>query len=324
MKRYLILPLFIPFYGCENRCIYCNQNLITGEEGELLDSVERQLAGWLTRGKQWDEIAFYGGTFAGLSKDCRKKLYELARPLSLPIRVSTCPDSISDEFISEIQKYHIKTVELGVQSLSESVLAANGRNYRPADVFSVFERLASLVDTSAQFMPGMYKETREDLILTAENSSILKATYARIYPTVVLQDTQLFFLYKQGDFVPLSASEMLLRTTWLYICLEAAGTKVIRVGLPPEAEGIVAGFVHPAMGALVQTLIVAAYALTSGKLPSFLSGGYKGALKKFSLPQEEGVATIHDVCLRLKEDLGEGGEWFSQKQIASFACGLVS
>ncbi len=323
-KRYKILPVFVPFSGCKTRCLYCDQTAVTGFGGaEIIKSAETQIKIWLARSMEWDEVAFYGGTFTRLPAETRVKLYELAHPYH--IRLSTCPDSVDAAFEAELKEYPIKTVELGVQSLSETVLRLNRREYGLSEVKNVFRRLTPLVDTSAQFMTGMYGETRDDLLLTASFVPELRSEYARIYPTVVFAGTGLHEKMQSGEYVPISAVESLMRSAWMYISLEAASCRVIRIGLPPEARERIAGGVwHDSYGELVKTLAAAIYAEKTGAVPDIPGfSGYKNFLRvNLNLPREHGVDTMRKVAERLKELYDAGDKWFAEKQVFDFSCGL--
>lgn len=323
-KKHKILPLFIPFQGCRYRCVYCNQNNITGitDKEELVRSVESQLARWMSMSEEWDEVAFYGGTFTRIPFSVRQKLYSLIP--ELPVRLSTCPDSLADDFLNEIEEYNIKTVELGVQSLSSAVLSANGRSYKPKEAIDTLNLLYGRCETSVQLMTGMFKETRKDFLKTCDGLTSVKATFARIYPTLVMENTLLEEYYRKGRFVPDTPSETIMKAAWLYILLESAGIRVIRMGLPPEAEGIIAGFKHPAFGDIVKTVIIYAFVRLYEHLPNGNFGGYKRTIKcKFILPVMEEVTSFPQVVCMVNKKVENGLGWFAMKDVEAFATKLA-
>lgn len=57
------------------------------------------------------------------------------------IRISTRPDAIDDEIIDILRAYGVKTVELGAQSMCDSVLSANKRGHTREDVIFSSKRL---------------------------------------------------------------------------------------------------------------------------------------------------------------------------------------
>jgi len=48
--KYNILPVFIPFSGCKNICLFCNQEHITGEnKRDVVKNVDEQLQYYLNK-----------------------------------------------------------------------------------------------------------------------------------------------------------------------------------------------------------------------------------------------------------------------------------
>ncbi|MDR2870162.1 MAG: radical SAM protein [Deferribacteraceae bacterium] len=324
------MPIFIPFMGCKSRCIYCNQYAISGvtSANDIIASVQAQMARWRATATRWDELAFYGGTFGQLPVALRHKLYELAMPL--PIRYSTCPESITPELAAEMTQNNVSTVELGVQSLSERVLRLNGRNYSVNDVSQAFSLIPAGIKKACQLMVGMYGESQADVALTAAGLAALKPDYIRIYPTLILKNTELEAYFKDGRFAPLPASEILLRAAWLYIHGETSSSRVIRIGLPPEAddsEMIAGGWWHPACGELVRTLVIESWLRINVK-PEIdfhpLLYGYKATLKerfaKLSLREAPAHGIMKPITANLRAHYSaEPAKWFSEQGNIAFA-----
>jgi histone acetyltransferase (RNA polymerase elongator complex component) len=314
-KRY-ILPVFLPFAGCANRCVYCDQEAITGyPPDKILYSAQNQIDEWRARRSQWDEIAFYGGTFAGLNKSLRLALYDMAA--GTPVRISTCPDSIDGAFMTEAEE-RVSVMELGVQSLSDEVLKMNGRRYTSAYVLTLFKELKLKCKTSAQFMTGLFGETRERFQESCERVSALEADFARIYPTVILPGAPLARMAADKEFFPLEPAESVLRTAWLYIALTARNIKVIRISLPQgfNTAGY-GGFYHHAFGEIVKTVTAYASFLKGGVLPEGF-GGYRGALKKLNGQYTE----FSDISRQLSE-MYSAAEWLESAALRSFTEGLL-
>jgi histone acetyltransferase (RNA polymerase elongator complex component) len=310
VKKHYILPVFLPFAGCTGKCVYCDQAAITGlGEEDILSSAARQINVWKLRRKEWNELAYYGGSFAGLNKDVRQELYALAKPY--PVRISTSPDSVTDDFIKETGRF-IRTLELGIQSLSDDVLKKNGRKYTADYAISLLKRLKGVgCETAAQFMTGLYGETREEFIKTCGRVKELAADYARIYPTLVFPGSP---LAKITDFVPLAPAESILRTAWLYIILTSSGIKVIRIALPQGGAEEGEGFRHRAFGDLVKTVTCYAYFVKQGVLLAGF-GGYRGALGKLngkSSPADFGKAA------RALASLYSAEEWLNDMDLKRF------
>ena len=55
-KKQLIVPIFIPQYGCPHQCVFCNQQRITGsaklpEVSEVADTIDAYLRTWKEIGR---------------------------------------------------------------------------------------------------------------------------------------------------------------------------------------------------------------------------------------------------------------------------------
>ena len=107
-----------------------------------------------------------------------------------------------------------------------------------------------------QLLPGLPGETWQTLVETAVRASRLQADICRIYPVLVIEDTELADRVRQGSYTPLTIEEAVAYSAFLKIYLEKQGTEVIRVGLQSTEDfdagrGIVGGPYAPAFGELV-------------------------------------------------------------------------
>lgn len=277
MKKNRILPVFIPFLGCNNQCIYCNQQAITGKKiVSLYEDCNNQIKEYFNICTNWDEIAFFGGSFTCMDSSDRKTLYMLAHENGFRnIRISTRPDCIDEETVEELLKNNVKTVELGIQSTSDRVLKQNGRSYTNKTIFSAVGLLKGKFKVVAQLMVGLYGETAQDISQLIEDIRQMPVDFARIYPLVVLENSSLENLYKNNLFVPASPENILTRTSILFAYLNSINIKVIRIGLPESEhlkDSIIAGFYHPAMGDIVKTVVISAYIEKFGVIPFKISG----------------------------------------------------
>ena len=59
----MIVPVFLPHIGCGERCIYCNQDIITNNPGDM--RVETRIAQSLASVEGPVEAALYGGNILG-------------------------------------------------------------------------------------------------------------------------------------------------------------------------------------------------------------------------------------------------------------------
>ena len=252
MAKRNIIPIFIPFSGCPVQCIYCNQNQITGVTGLLsAKEVEETIVSALERnGHQPSEVAFYGGTFTMLALEKQKALLSAVQPFFergqvTGIRLSTRPEALDNEAFERLKAYGVKTIEFGIQSTDPEVLQSSmrGVDVREMDLVVKSAR-ASGIQVGLQQMIGLPKDSFEKDLNTAR-WIIERGDFVRIYPTVVFRGTELYAMYRQGRYEPLTLKEAIDRTAVLLDEYEAAGLRVIRVGLPQmDRSAYVAGPYH--------------------------------------------------------------------------------
>jgi len=156
-----------------------------------------------------------------------------------------------------LKKYGVTAIELGAQSMSDKVLQMNDRGHTAADVV----RASALIkehgfELGLQMMTGLYGDTGESAIETAEKIISLKPETVRIYPTVVLENTRLASLYEKGEYTPQTVDEAVKLCSKLLDMFNEASIKVIRLGLHSGGnveEGFVAGAYHPAFRELCES-----------------------------------------------------------------------
>ena len=101
------IAFFIPHLGCPNRCSFCSQRTISGEQAAISpDEVSRQLQEAFRRelNPETTEIAFFGGSFTCIPRHNMVAYLEAAAPFVRSgkckgIRLSTRPDYISGEIL---------------------------------------------------------------------------------------------------------------------------------------------------------------------------------------------------------------------------------
>ncbi|NOS35474.1 MAG: radical SAM protein, partial [Deltaproteobacteria bacterium] len=256
-KRRLIIPIFIPHEGCPHQCVFCNQTDITGQNSlpaftEVSETIAQYLSTW--RGEGPREVAFYGGSFTGLSDNLQRDFLETAyafiqRGEINAVRVSTRPDYISHEKVKLLREYGVGTVELGVQSMDDGVLGLSGRGHTAGDTVRAVELLRTAgLTIGLQMMPGLPGDTRETILATAREIVSLRPDFVRVYPTLVIKNTPLEKLYRRGDYCPWLLESMVEVCREVMSLFDNARIPVVRMGLQPTVdleESIVAGPYHP-------------------------------------------------------------------------------
>ena len=251
------MPVFLPHLGCRQKCIYCNQQHITGKEinADIKETIKKSLDALRAPA----EIAIYGGNPFGLGTDRLAQLFDLfARHKEKieTIRISTEPIPPDSRMIDLLRNNKVTTVELGIPVFSDEKLRALGRRHTVEDLYRTHEALVRAGFTvGIQVMVGLPGETAQDIRSTVEHSLRLKPAFMRIYPLVVLRGTLLHEAFLKNEFRPLTIQEAVQRALFIYLQAEAASIKVIKMGLTENEflKGeIVAGPYHPAFGYLVR------------------------------------------------------------------------
>ncbi len=265
MSRHVNIPIFIPHLGCPNQCVFCNQRTISGVSRFSLSDVRRQIDESLATVENGAEveIAFFGGSFTGIDRDLMISLLEIAREYIdigkvSSLRCSTRPDYINAEIIEILKKYGMKTVELGLQSSSDKVLELSKRgHYFEAEQKACKMIVESGLDLVGQMMIGLPGSDEQSEIDTAQFIINSGAIGARIYPTVVFRDTELYDMALSGEYSHLSLDDAIRRSSKVFGMFVDSGVKVIRIGLQASEnlcsdKTYAAGPNHPALGELVE------------------------------------------------------------------------
>lgn len=275
------VALFVPHVGCPCRCSFCDQRAITGgADAPTPDQVweaAKTAAAHLGERTAQTEIAFFGGSFTAIPREYMLSLLKPAKEAVERwrfhgVRCSTRPDAVDQAVLSLLKEHHATAVELGAQSMDEEVLQKNHRGHTAKDT----RRAARLVkeaglELGLQMMTGLYGSTPEKDLETARQLIALVPDTARIYPTVVLEGTELARLYREGEYHPQTLEEAVELCGELLPLFENAGVRVIRVGLHAQEDverRKVAGPYHPAFGEMAESR-----AFLKGLLPQLERGG---------------------------------------------------
>jgi histone acetyltransferase (RNA polymerase elongator complex component) len=269
-QKHFTIPLFIPQLACPFQCVYCNQRNISGQkisitESEIVEVINKYLSTIPTENSEI-EAGFFGGNFTGLSIEEQEKYLKIVQPYPESgaihgIRLSTRPDYIDVEILALLKRYHVKTIELGAQSLDEEVLRLSGRGHTAQEIVNASSLIKKWgFDLGLQMMCGLPADTLEKSLQTARTIVSLGADNTRIYPALVIKDTELENLFQEKKYIPLSLEEAVEWTKEIYKVFEEAGVKVIRMGLHPsegllDGGSLVAGPFHVSFGELVMTAL---------------------------------------------------------------------
>lgn len=267
--RHYNIPIFIPHLGCPYDCIYCDQKKISAQlqipgANEVVGIIEQHLQTIPAQAEV--ELAFFGGNFTAIQPELQKEYLSLIQPYletgSIQgIRISTRPDCIDAGGLEMLKSYGVKTIELGVQSLNDEVLRLSVRKYKAADVY----KSTALINEQGfrlgiQLMVGLPGDNYERDIETVRATIELAPQMVRIYPTLVIDGTELNRWWDEGKYQALTLEEAVHICKDMLLYFTAANIPVIRMGLYPgeelRSEGVVkAGPFHPAFGEQVEQAI---------------------------------------------------------------------
>src|SRR6056297_506047 len=265
VKKMVIIPVFLPWMGCSNRCIYCNEKAITGcnylndKDPDILEKLDKLVMDHLAhiRGDGRVQIAFFGGSFSNAPYTVQESFLKWAHTyiqngIVDSLRISTRPDGITGKEIDLFKQYHCESVELGVQSFSDEVLMKNNRGHDSKVAQEAINALISAkIETGVHLMTGLFGSTRK-LDLDSFNKGLsLNPDSMRVHPTLVLKDTPLEQLFLKGNYKPLQLREAVEELGEFILLSRATRVKLNRIGLfiPNElVSSIVAGPYHPAIG----------------------------------------------------------------------------
>lgn len=271
VKKQYIIPIFVPHLGCPNDCTFCNQKSISGTqkmptEDEVRNKIENDLKNFKEE-NAYIEIAFFGGSFTGIEKELQEKYLSIAKEYVKEkkvhsIRISTRPDYINKDIIKMLKKYGVKTIELGVQSTNDYILARCERGHTFEDVKKASKLIRwNGIKLGHQIMVGLPESTKLDELRCCKDVIKLKPKIIRIYPVLVIKGTKLEQEYLNGQYQPLTVGQAVERCKEMLYLFNKHKIEVIRIGLQnteeitdPKAKNseVVAGPYHPAFGQLVE------------------------------------------------------------------------
>ena len=302
-----IIPVFIPHAGCPHDCVFCNQKKIAGtlvppKGNEISDIIEKALQ----YSGESPEVAFYGGSFTAIERSLMLEYLSAAKHFIdegrlSSIRLSTRPDCIDEEKLCILKEYGVKTIELGTQSMCEDVLKISGRGHTAEDTENAVKLIKkhgfSLILQMMTHLPGSNDEKD---IYTARKIASLSPDGVRVYPTVVVRDTALETLWREGKYKPATPEEAARLGGEILEIFEENNIPVIRFGLNPtddlsDGEAL-CGAYHPALGEMAMSERF----LRLGRA-EIECGGYRGGkIHIFVSPKRVSVMTGQKKCNKIR------------------------
>ncbi|MEM3896751.1 MAG: tRNA uridine(34) 5-carboxymethylaminomethyl modification radical SAM/GNAT enzyme Elp3 [Archaeoglobaceae archaeon] len=141
-----------------------------------------------------------------------KRKNEVAKVRCVGLTFETRPDYAKESHILDMLRYGATRVELGVQSIYDDVLVKIKRGHRVQDTIDATRLLKdSAFKVCYHLMPGLPGSSFEqDLRMFKEvfENDDFKPDYLKIYPTLVVKGTELYEMWKRGEYKPYETEEV--------------------------------------------------------------------------------------------------------------------
>jgi len=222
------------------------------------------------------ELIILGGTFLALDKNYQdffvkrifnslnekeseslevaQTLNENARNRCTGLTIETRADYCFEEHINQMLKLGTTRVEIGVQSIYPEVLKKVRRGHTVEDSIKATQLAKdSGLKCTYHMMPGLFVDFKRDLeqFKTLFNDPRFKPDSLKIYPVLVIKGTELYDLWKEKKYQPLSTKEgvKLISEAMKYI---PKYCRVIRVQRDIPSNKVVAGIKKSNLRELVE------------------------------------------------------------------------
>ena len=208
-------------FTCPNRdgtkstsgCIFCSEKG-SGEHIKKCNSISEQVENYLKSYKSQRANKFiayfqnYTNTYDNI--DNLKKKYDsaLIDERIVALAVATRPDCITEDIaklLSSYSKEYYVWVELGLQTSNEETGNLINRCYTNLDFTNAVNILNKYnIDIVSHIMVGLPTETFEDIKNTINFINMHNIQGIKIHSTYVVEHTQLYKFYKEGNYIPIS------------------------------------------------------------------------------------------------------------------------
>lgn len=204
-------------FSCPNRdgtisttgCIYCNNDSFRPGSCKPALSISEQIRNGIyqirRRYKAEKFLVYfqpYTNTYASIAE--LKRLYKdaLSEPYVIGIAIGTRPDCVDEEkimFLSELAKKYFILIEYGMQSIYDRTLEFINRGH---DYSTFLKALYMTKDKGiyigAHVIVGFPTESKEEMLLMADEVSRIPVDFLKIHHLQVIKDTPLEIIYREN------------------------------------------------------------------------------------------------------------------------------
>ena len=208
-------------FTCPNRdgkkstygCIFCSEKG-SGEHIKKCDSISEQVRNYFKSYKAEHANKFiayfqnYTNTYDSIENLKEKYDSALIDKRIVALAVATRPDCITEDIaklLSSYSKKYYVWVELGLQTSNEETGKFINRCYTNSDFTNAVKILNKYnIDIVSHIMVGLPNETFENIKNTVEFINKHNIQGLKIHSTYVVEHTQLYQLYKEENYSPIS------------------------------------------------------------------------------------------------------------------------
>lgn len=142
-----------------------------------------------------------------------QRINEKAKHRIVGISIETRPDFINEKEILRLRKFGVTMVEMGVQTIFDDVLEKNktGLNQNKIALATKLLKDAGFKVLYHQMLnlPGSDLEKDLECFETVFNNEKFKPDWIKIYPVVVTKGSQLYGIWRKGNYKPFSEKELI-------------------------------------------------------------------------------------------------------------------
>jgi hypothetical protein len=206
-------------FTCPNRdgtigttgCIYCNNDSFRPNSCKPTLSISEQIRNGIThikkRYKAERFLAYfqpYTNTYAPVEELERLYKEALSEPSVVGLAIGTRPDTVDKEkimLLEEFAKKYFILIEYGMQSIYDRTLEFINRGHD----YNTFLKALDMTKGKGLFIGvhvivGFPTESKEEMLLMADEVSHLAADFLKIHQLQVVKDTPLEIMYRENPF----------------------------------------------------------------------------------------------------------------------------
>ena len=134
-----------------------------------------------------------------------QKTNETAKHRVIGLTIETRPDYASPSHVSELLSLGATRIELGVQTLDDEIYRKVNRRHTIDDVVSATRTCKdAFLKVGYHMMPGLFSSPQKDYLMFEKlfSDDRFKPDMLKIYPCLVMPGTELFQMWKRGEYAP--------------------------------------------------------------------------------------------------------------------------